>query len=294
MAEDRIKGRLKRSKIGKELQTSDIFYKHVVELTPEAVVIHSEGKVVYANPAALALVEAKSARELVGQPVMRFVHKDSIPLIQSRIEKMLSKNKVAPFVEEKFISLTGKIILAETKAIPFIFQGKPAILAILHDISARKKSEEKQKFLEKVSMLLSVSVDYKTTLANISKLLVPYLADYIRIALIDDAGEIEEVAVYHSDPKKIALVRKLYKVYRDKSGVTHGVSQVLQSGKSEIMERVTPQSAAFLKKNHEVKKIMEKLGLTSYMGIPLKVNKKVIGVITISSATNDRIYTKED
>jgi len=294
MAEGRHKSRLKRSNIGKELQTSDVFYKNVVELTPEAIVIHSEGKIVYANPSALKLIEAKSSRELVGQPVMKFVHKDSIPLIQSRIEKMLSQHKVAPFVEEKFISSTGKIILAETKAIPFIFQGKPAILAILRDISERKKSEEKKKFLEKVSMLLSASVDYKTTLANICKLLVPYLADYIRIALIDDAGEIEEVAVYHSDHKKTALVKKLYAIYRDKLGLTHGVSQVIQSGKSEIMEQVTPQSAAFLKNNKEIKNIIEKLGLTSYMGIPLKLNKKVIGVITISSSKKDRIYTKED
>jgi len=294
MQDEKTKGPLKKSNIGKELQTSDIFYKHVVELTPEAIVIHREGKIVYANPAALALIDAKSAREIVGQPVMKFVHKDSIPLIRARIEKMLSKHKVAPFVEEKFISLKGKIILAETKAIPFIFQGKPAILAILHDISERKKTEEKQKFLEKVSILLSASVDYKTTLANICKLLVPHLADYIRIALIDDAGQIEEVAVYHSDPKKIALVKKLYEIYRDKSDVTHGVSQVIQSGKSEVIKRVTPQYAAFLKKNSELKNITEKLGLTSYMGIPLKLSKKVIGVITISSARSDRIYTQED
>ena len=294
MQEGKTTSQLKKSTIGKELQTSDIFYKHIVELSPDAVVIHSDGKIMYANQAALTLMEAKNAGEVVGQPVMKFIHKDSIPLIKSRIEQMLSKHKVAPFVEEKFISLKGRIVFAETKAIPFTFHGKQAILAIVRDISTRKKLEEKQNFLEKVSILLNASVDYKTTLTNICKLLVPYLADYIRIALVNDNDQIEEVAAYHSDPKKIALVSKLYSAYKGRSGVTHGVSQIIESGTSEIIEQVTPQSEKFLRKNSKIKQITEKLGLTSYMGIPLKINKKVMGVITISSSKEDRMYTKDD
>lgn len=273
-------------------QTRDIFYKHVVELTPEAVVIHSEGKIVYANQAALTLVEAKHTGELVGRPVMRFIHKDSVPLIQSRIEKMLSKHKVAPFVEEKFISVKGKVVLAETKAIPFVFNGKPAIMAILRDITERKKNEEKQKYLENVSRLLNESVDYKTTLANICKLLVPQLADYIRIALLSDDDQVEEVAVYHRDPNKIPLVKKLYAAYREESGTTYGVSHIIQSGKAEIMEHVA--GVAVNNSNQRVKNTIDKLHLTSYMGIPLKVRKKVIGVIICGSVTEERIYTKED
>lgn len=289
------KAQLNSSKnIGKDLQSSDIFYKHVVELTPEAVVIHSGGEIIYANPAALKLIGAKSAKQVIGKQVINFIHKDSLPLIQSRIKNMLNNYKVAPFVEEKFITLNNEILLAETKAVPFIFKGKPAILAILRDISTRKKVQEKQEYLEKVSTLLNASVDYKTTLTTICKLLVPQIADYIRIALLDGNNHIEEVATYHADPKKLSLVKKLYRTYGNREDSTHGVSQILKSGKAEIMEKVTQQSASYLKNNKEIKNVISSLGLTSYMGIPLKVNKRVIGVIVISSARKERIYTKED
>lgn len=285
---------LSLTNFNQELQASNIFYKHVVELTPEAVVIHRNGKIVYANPASARLIGAKNAKQLVGESVMKFIHKDSLPLIKKRIEKMLTKHKVAPFVEEKFITLNGDIIIAETKAIPFVFQGKQAILAILRNVTEQRNTEEKQKFLDNLATLLSVSVDYNTTLKNICKLLVPYLADYIRIVLVNDGNQIEEVVSYHKDPKKLALVKKLYKTYMGQENLTYGVSRVLQSGKSEIIERVTEKYTGNSAKNGEIKNTVSKLGLTSYMGIPLKVNRKVIGVIIISSATKDRIYKKAD
>lgn len=294
MTGGKIKKKPKTFTFGKDVQTSDVFYQHVVELTPEAVVIHSNGKIVYANPAAFNLIQVKNAQDIIGQSVMKFVHPESLPLIQSRIKQMLSKGQVAPFVEEKFITLNGDIIYAETKAVPFTFKGKPAILAILRDITKKKKLEEKQKFLEEVRVLLNTSADYKTTLKNICKLLVPFFADYIRIVLINEEKKIEEVVAYHSDPKKIALVKRLYDVYKDKSRVTHGVPNILISGKSEIIEHLKPQFTGVLKNNKDVNSITEQLGLTSYIGVPLKVNNRVIGVITFSSADTKRIYNRED
>src|SRR5580704_13658473 len=127
--------------IKKVFTESPIFYKHLVELAPEAIVIHSNGKIVYANPAAFKLIGAKNENEIIGKSVMEFVHPDSYSLIQKRIQMMLSKKKVAPFVPEKFITLKGEIIFAETKAIPFDFHGKSSILAILHNITDKEKEE---------------------------------------------------------------------------------------------------------------------------------------------------------
>jgi len=288
------KRRQKKSTISEKLQSNDVFYKHIVESTPEAVVIHSEGKILYVNQAAVTLIGAKNTKDLIDQSVMRFIHKDSLPLIQSRIKNLLNKNKIAPFVEEKFVRLNGDIIFAETKAVPVTINGKMAIVAILRDITQRKKIEEKQNFLVQVSSILGESVEYKATLHTICKLLVPYLADYIRIALFTDDKNIEEVAAYHIDHKKLSLVKKLYETYKDRVDITHGVPQVVRSGKAEIIKRVTPQYLKKSKSSPEIKKIVNKLGLVSYMGVPLKIKNQVIGVITISSTRKERIYTKED
>src|SRR5215469_9262386 len=75
----------------KELLENVIFYKHLLELTPEAIVIHSQGKIVYINPKGVKMVGAKSAKELIGRSVMNFIHPDSVPLIKKRIRMMLNK-----------------------------------------------------------------------------------------------------------------------------------------------------------------------------------------------------------
>lgn len=40
----------------KTLKESEVFYKHLANLSPEAVVVHSEGKIMYANPAAKKII----------------------------------------------------------------------------------------------------------------------------------------------------------------------------------------------------------------------------------------------
>jgi PAS domain S-box-containing protein len=285
---------LSETKTKKTLKENPTFYKHLLEITPEAIVIHSQGEIVYANPTAQKMFGFKSTNEFFGKPVMSFIHPDSIPLIKKRIEMMLSKQKVAPFVEEKFISTTGEILLAETKAVPFTYNGQPAILAILRDITAKKKEEERQKFFTNLSKLLSSSIDYRTTLMNISKSIVPTLADYSRIVLIDENDHISDVFAYHADPKKLKFVEKLYEGYKNMPESVYGIEHILTTGKSEIMESISTQTFKVYKTNKNVQNTVNELGLTSYMGVPLKIQKRVIGAITFSSIRNNRKYSTED
>lgn len=276
-----------------ELREQATFYKHLVELSPEAIVIHSHGRIVYINPAAVKLVGAKKASDIVGRPVMDFIHPDSLLLIKERIKKMISKQKVAPYVEEKFITLNGEIIVAETKAVPFVYQGEPAILAILHNITDRKKEEERQAFLNKFSKKLSTSIDYKTTLDNIGKSIVPKLADYSRIVLIED-GQKTEVLSHHISNNKLKYVQNLYEKYKKIPNASSGIDYIIATGKSEIIERVSPLELIKYKTTPEIQKIVKALNVISYIGVPLKIQRKVIGAITFSSAKNEKIYTKDD
>ncbi len=58
------------------LRESEERYRRLVELSPEAIIVHSEGKFVYVNPAAQRLWGAACAEELIGKPVLDVVHPD--------------------------------------------------------------------------------------------------------------------------------------------------------------------------------------------------------------------------
>ncbi|HEX6094184.1 MAG TPA: PAS domain S-box protein, partial [Dongiaceae bacterium] len=66
------------------LRTSEARYRHVVDLIHEAIWIHHEGKILFANPAAAELFGAPSADALVGKSIFSLLHPDDRELAQDR------------------------------------------------------------------------------------------------------------------------------------------------------------------------------------------------------------------
>lgn len=170
----------------------------------------------------------------------------------------------------------------------------PSVRAIVfnfRDVTAQQKAEEQQQFLAQTSTILNSSIDYETTLKNLSKLIVPHIADYCRIVIVDEQKQIKEISVHHRDPKKITLVKELYNAYSSSTNDS-GVGKLISTGEPEYISRMTPkvlQSAL-----PKVLKLIKELHLQSYMGVPMKMNDKVVGAITFSSTREDRIYTQID
>jgi PAS domain S-box-containing protein len=129
------------------LLESEERYRSLVELSPEAIGVHSEGRLVYANAAAAQLLGTGSPEELVGKPILSFVHPDYHDAVKQRVQSVGSEGKVAPLIEEKFIRLDGTVIDVEVVAIPFTFRTKPAVQVVIRDITARNQAEREIKLL---------------------------------------------------------------------------------------------------------------------------------------------------
>lgn len=163
------------------------------------------------------------------------------------------------------------------------------------DITTQKSADERQAFLEKISNKLVASLDQHVTLQEVAQIIVPYFADYCRIAVVDKFKNISEITVTHKDPTKVQLAQSLYESYKDVPNVTHGIPSLLKKGKPEIIPAITDK---LLKKyadnSNTMIKIVQQLGLKSYMGVPLIVQGKILGAMTFSSIKETRRYTNED
>src|SRR5215813_1218996 len=127
----------------KALKESEDRYRRLVELSPEAIVVHSRGKLVYVNPAAQKLWGAASLEELIDKPikeVMSPVTNDLVPRGPSPLdEAALAPSKPC---EHKFVTLDGRVIDVDVQGIPFTLNGEPAVQAVIADITERKRAEE--------------------------------------------------------------------------------------------------------------------------------------------------------
>ncbi len=168
-----------------------------------------------------------------------------------------------------------------------------AIVGNFHNITERKQAEERQQLLNETSEKLASSLDHQITLQEIAQLIVPSLADYCRIAILDEQQHIKEIAVNHINPEQLALVRALYQQYKDIPDSAFGLQKLLETGQSELISHVSERELLY-RARPDLLAIINALGLTSYMGIALIARGKVIGAITFSSTRPQRHYTPDD
>ncbi|MGD0037032.1 MAG: PAS domain S-box protein [Bacteroidota bacterium] len=124
------------------LRESEERYRTLVELSPDPIIVHTGGRLVFVNTAAVQIFAAKSPDDLVGRSVVEMVHPDYRVIVKDRVLQMLKLGKRVPTIEEKFIRLDGTTFEAEVAAMPFLWEGKFAIQVVLRDVTERIKAEQ--------------------------------------------------------------------------------------------------------------------------------------------------------
>ena len=131
-----------------ELVASREQFRRLVENAPESIFIQTGGIFRYANPAMVRLLGAASAGDLIGLPVLDFIHPDFRETVQDRIQVLsLGVDRVPP-AEERFVRMDGTAVDVEVSAAPFEHDGRPGAVVFAYDISERKRSERQKLHLE--------------------------------------------------------------------------------------------------------------------------------------------------
>jgi PAS domain S-box-containing protein len=96
--------------------------------------------VLYANPAAITLFGARTAQDLTGKPFVDLIHPDFRHVALAGARKAIETRTPLPMVEEELLILDGSAIPVEVQSTVIDYDGKPAILVSMHDISERKRA----------------------------------------------------------------------------------------------------------------------------------------------------------
>ena len=130
-----------RKLIEKALTESEDRYRRVVEVSPDAIFVHCEGKFVFMNQAAATLLGAEKPEDLYGLRALDFVHPDMRTLVAERIQNAWSSGD-NPLIEEELLRLDGSTVYVDMVSVFFSYEGKTSVLAIARDITERKKIQQ--------------------------------------------------------------------------------------------------------------------------------------------------------
>jgi PAS domain S-box-containing protein len=142
---------------------------------------------------------------------------------------------------------------------------------------------------------LSASLDYEETLEGITRLLVPELADWCLLDIVEDDGSVNQLAAAHAEVEKEDLLRRL-REHREFGDEDPGsTAEVLRTGQSVLLPDLpdpTFYERALGRGEHL--DIVLSLEPRSLMCVPLLARGRTIGAITLVSSKPERRYDRED
>lgn len=149
-------------------------------------------------------------------------------------------------------------------------------------------------FLAHVSRTLAESFDYEESLRRLAELVVPDIADWCSIDILDDDHKLQRIAVVHQDPEKVALAYELEKRYPADPSGSRGSYQVLQTGKPDFFPEITDDMLNAMIEDPELLDLVRRLGLKSSITVPLMSNRQTLGVMTFVMAESGRHFDESD
>jgi PAS domain S-box-containing protein len=122
-------------------------FRALVEWSPEPIVVHRDGVVLYANPAILRLFGAASAEHIVGKSLLDRVHPESRAAVLARMRAVSEGASAAPLIEERHVKFDGTVLDVEVQTASFPYDGAPAIYVTVRDITERKRAEQQLTYI---------------------------------------------------------------------------------------------------------------------------------------------------
>jgi predicted ATPase/signal transduction histidine kinase len=147
---------------------------------------------------------------------------------------------------------------------------------------AAQVEERHAAFLAEASAILSESLDYQQVLRQLARLSIRDLADFCIIDLIED-GEIKRLTAMHADPGKQPLLDELQRRYPPGNTSPQPAARAIRSGLPHLMVTDADIRAACLDDEHV--RLMQAIGTRSGLSVPLVVRGKILGSLTLGSAT---------
>ncbi|WP_026840193.1 PAS domain-containing sensor histidine kinase [Citrifermentans bremense] len=125
------------------LRESEMRYRVLVEMAPDAVFVHQDGRFVYANCAALGICGVRSRDELQRRTLFDLVHPDDRGKLRQRIEELKADQGITQ-QEYRMCCPYGKELVLETSSSLIDYQGIPSIQVIARDVTLRKQQERER------------------------------------------------------------------------------------------------------------------------------------------------------
>ena len=120
------------------LRETDARYRQLLAMTPEAVIVHTGGQIIFTNPAAAELLGVANEHALVGRSIADFAPPESRDALEGLTD---ARGGRPPRVRGRFTKTSGEPLDVEISSSPCVYHDQPAVVVLARDISAQLRYE---------------------------------------------------------------------------------------------------------------------------------------------------------
>ena len=123
------------------LRESEERYRNLIDVSPDAKIVESGGRVVFANPAALHTFGAEAADQVIGLSASDLLSSGKWETLIHQLPVLADEATTNPSVEVRFKRQDNSIFDGELSHAAISWSGEPATLVEVRDITERKRME---------------------------------------------------------------------------------------------------------------------------------------------------------
>ncbi len=286
-----------RKRVEEVLSRSEEQFRRAIVKAPIPIVIHTEdGEILQLSETWTRLSGYTREDIPTYDDWLRKAYGDEANEVAASVQRVFESNEAAVEAEREIVTKSGERRLWSfmVSAPGKLHDGRRFLVSMATDVTERKQNEQSAKFLADASAAISELVDYESTLQRVAWLAVPFFADWCAVDMLDAQGNLRRLAVAHVDPAKVELAHQVYREFPPDPTAPRGVWAILRDGHSEWIERMSDSDLVLASRDPRQAELIRQLGLRSYIGVPLVVRGKPVGVMTFISAESGRTYRQSD
>ena len=250
-----------------------------------------KGRIVEINRTGAELLEAPK-EQLIDKSfrsVVAFSNPDVFETHISRCAK--EKTRVTSDLTLLFRDGTQRTVRMITDPMVRGSQKPPVFRTILIDITEEKRFEDELLLLSNLGAVLIAPLDYREALEAAARILIPALADLLKIDLLNDAGRIERFLVLFADHRKQETLAERMMQFYPRPGWKTAQAKVIESGEPMLLAEVPDVLRDRMAHDKAHADILRAAGVRSMMVMPLTVRGRTFGAITFATAESRRRYS---
>lgn len=300
------------------LRISEATFQGIVAIAADAIVtVDEEHRITLFNSGA-EIIFGYAPEEVLGQPLEILIPERFRANHRRQVEEFargpIAARRMGERREIYGRRKGGALFPAEASISKIEVAGRRFFTAVLRDVTDRQAAEQERtrlleaeraarelaesaerraSFLAEAGEILNASLDHQETLGALARLVVPRLAAFVAVDVLDDDDNLRRLDVVHADPAKAALAHAFidFPLDRAKPYLTR---RALESGRSELVADVTGATLEEWSQGARHLDMLRGLDLRSFMSVPLIAHGRTLGAFAMGRTATSSVFTTAD